>query len=244
MTGSVDLGAMRWQGGRWQQLVRPASLGAGAGAWSSWSTAPTQARRASASSTSAAAAIAAAESRSPTDPARGAVAHGPHGAAPRFTPSPDADLTHNRGVTPELTATLANLPDRPGVYLMKDAQGRGPVRGQGPEPAQPRPQLLAEAVVRSARRATTSIREAIDRVADIEVTEVDSVSEALLLEANLIKRFKPRFNVRLKDDKSYPYIKITLADDFPRVERTRKLPKDGSRATSGRTRRRARSTRR
>ncbi len=66
-------------------------------------------------------------------------------------------------------------------------------------------------------------------MADLEVTEVDSVSEALLLEANLIKRFKPRFNVRLKDDKSYPYIKITLADDFPRIERTRKLPNDGSR---------------
>ncbi len=57
----------------------------------------------------------------------------------------------------------------------------------------------------------------------------DSVSEALLLETNLIKRYQPRFNVRLKDDKSYPYIKITLADDFPRVERTRKLPADGSR---------------
>ncbi len=73
------------------------------------------------------------------------------------------------------------------------------------------------------------IRSVIDRVADVEVTEVDSVSEALLLEANLIKRFKPRFNVRLKDDKSYPYIKVTLGDDFPRIERTRKLVNDGSR---------------
>ena len=73
------------------------------------------------------------------------------------------------------------------------------------------------------------IRSVIDRVAEVEYTLTDSVSEALLLEANLIKRFKPRFNVRLKDDKSYPYIKITLADDFPRIERTRKLPNDGSR---------------
>ena len=51
----------------------------------------------------------------------------------------------------------------------------------------------------------------------------------MLLEATLIKRHQPRFNVRLKDDKSYPYIKVTLADDFPRIERTRKLPNDGSR---------------
>ena len=61
------------------------------------------------------------------------------------------------------------------------------------------------------------------------MTQTDSVSEALLLEMNLIKRYRPRFNVRLKDDKSYPYIKVTLADDFPRVERTRKLVNDGSR---------------
>ncbi len=57
----------------------------------------------------------------------------------------------------------------------------------------------------------------------------DSVSEALLLEINLVKRHRPRYNVRLKDDKSYPFIKLTLAEDFPRVERTRKLPADGSR---------------
>ena len=73
------------------------------------------------------------------------------------------------------------------------------------------------------------IRNVVDRIADVEYTLTDSVSEALLLEANLIKRYRPRFNVRLKDDKSYPYIKVTLADDFPRIERTRKLVEDGSR---------------
>ena len=73
------------------------------------------------------------------------------------------------------------------------------------------------------------IESALDRVIDVEYTLTDTVSEALLLEANLIKRYQPRFNVRLKDDKSYPFIKVTLADDFPRIERTRKLVDDGSR---------------
>jgi excinuclease ABC subunit C len=130
-------------------------------------------------------------------------------------------------VTPELEATLKRLPDRPGVYLMKDARGDVLYVGKA--------QSLRHRV-RSywQKQAPTHleghrIRAVVDRIADVEVTEVDSVSEALLLEANLIKRFKPRFNVRLKDDKSYPYIKVTLADDFPRVERTRKLVNDGSR---------------
>jgi excinuclease ABC subunit C len=130
-------------------------------------------------------------------------------------------------VTPELEATLKRLPDRPGVYLMKDARGDVVYVGKA--------QSLRHRVRSYWQKAAPvvgeghRIRNVIDRIADVEVTEVDSVSEALLLEANLIKRFKPRFNVRLKDDKSYPYIKVTLADDFPRVERTRKLVNDGSR---------------
>ena len=129
-------------------------------------------------------------------------------------------------MTPELAATLANLPDRPGVYLMKDAHGTVLYVGKAQSLRQRvRSYWQKQAPGGEAHR----IRQAIDRVVDLEVTEVDSVSEALLLEANLIKRYKPRFNVRLKDDKSYPYIKVTLADDFPRVERTRKLPNDGSR---------------
>ena len=129
-------------------------------------------------------------------------------------------------MSPELEATLKRLPDRPGVYLMKDSRGDVLYVGKA--------QSLRNRVRSYWQKQAPGgeihrIRGVIDRVADIEVTEVDSVSEALLLEANLIKRFKPRFNVRLKDDKSYPYIKITRADDFPRVERTRKLLNDGSR---------------
>jgi excinuclease ABC subunit C len=129
-------------------------------------------------------------------------------------------------VTPELEATLKRLPDRPGVYLMKDARGtviyvgkaqslRNRVRSYWQKQAYgPESQL---------------IRGVIDRIAELDYTMTDSVSEALLLEINLVKRYRPRYNVRLKDDKSYPFIKITWADDFPRIERTRKLPADGSR---------------
>jgi len=130
-------------------------------------------------------------------------------------------------VTPELAATLKNLPDRPGVYLMRDARGEVVYVGKA--------QSLRNRVRSYWQKQAIApleghrIRNVVDRIRDVEYTITDSVSEALLLEANLIKRYRPRFNVRLKDDKSYPYIKVTLADDFPRIERTRKLVEDGSR---------------
>jgi excinuclease ABC subunit C len=129
-------------------------------------------------------------------------------------------------MTPQLQATLAKLPTKPGVYLLKDKNGRVLYVGKA--------QSLRNRVRQywqagRGAQAPLRIESAIDRVADVEYTMVDSVSEALLLEATLIKRHQPRFNVRLKDDKSYPYIKVTLGDDFPRIERTRKLPNDGSR---------------
>ncbi|HEY1169491.1 MAG TPA: excinuclease ABC subunit UvrC [Candidatus Limnocylindrales bacterium] len=129
-------------------------------------------------------------------------------------------------MTPELDATLKRLPDRPGVYLMKDARGTVIYVGKA--------QNLRSRVRNYWQKQTGGgesqlIRSVIERIADLEYTMTDSVSEALLLEINLVKRYRPRYNVRLKDDKSYPFIKITLAEDFPRVERTRKLPADGSR---------------
>ena len=129
-------------------------------------------------------------------------------------------------MTPELEATLKRLPDRPGAYLMKDARGTVLYVGKA--------QSLRSRVRSYWQKQTGSaeihlIRSVIDKVADLEYTMTDSVSEALLLEINLVKRHRPRYNVRLKDDKSYPFIKITMAEDFPRVERTRRLPADGSR---------------
>ncbi|MGZ8514151.1 MAG: excinuclease ABC subunit UvrC [Candidatus Limnocylindrales bacterium] len=130
-------------------------------------------------------------------------------------------------MTPELESALAKLPDKPGVYLMRDARGDVVYVGKA--------QSLKHRVRSYWQKGNTGpleghrIRAVLDRIVDVEVTQTDSVSEALLLEMHLIKRYRPRFNVRLKDDKSYPYIKVTLADDFPRVERTRKLVNDGSR---------------
>ena len=126
---------------------------------------------------------------------------------------------------PNIKATLAHLPDKPGVYLMKDDAGRVLYVGK----AQSLRNRVRQYWGAGRSQAPLRIESAIDQVADVEVTLTDTVSEALLLEANLVKRFQPRFNVRLKDDKSYPFIKVTLADDFPRIERTRKLPNDGSR---------------
>jgi excinuclease ABC subunit C len=129
-------------------------------------------------------------------------------------------------MTPKIEATLAGLPTKPGVYLFRDARGNVLYVGKA--------QSLRNRVrqywqARAASQQPLRIEQALDRVADIEYTVTDTVSEALLLEATLVKRHQPRFNVRLKDDKSYPYIRVTLADDFPRIERTRRTPLDGSR---------------
>ena len=133
----------------------------------------------------------------------------------------------NSAISPQIQATLAKLPTKPGVYLFKDDRGRVLYVGKAQSLRNRVRQYWQKS--RGSAQAPLRMEQAMDRVADVEYTIVDSVSEALLLEATLIKRHQPRFNVRLKDDKSYPYIKVTLADDFPRIERTRKLPNDGSR---------------
>jgi len=126
--------------------------------------------------------------------------------------------------TPEnVQQILDNLPTRPGVYLHKDKDGRILYVGKA---------INLRSRVRSYFHNSvdsTKTQRLRREIADVEIITTDSELEALLLEMTLIKKHKPRYNVMLKDDKRYPYIKIHWADDFPKVSVTRRMARDGSR---------------
>jgi excinuclease ABC subunit C len=115
-----------------------------------------------------------------------------------------------------LEAQVASFPDAPGVYLFKDSRGRVLYVGKA--------DVLRDRV-RAYFGPSLDVRHIrmVERSERVEFSVTGSISEAYLLEANLIKQHKPRYNIRLKDDKSYPYVKITLGEDFPRILRTRSL---------------------
>ena len=120
-------------------------------------------------------------------------------------------------------AKLRHLPARPGVYLMKDAVGEIIYVGKAKSL-----RSRVRSYFQSGATHSLKTRELVRRVEDLETIVVDTEAEALILENNLIKEHRPRFNISLKDDKTYPYIKVT-AERFPRVYVTRRLEKDGSR---------------
>jgi excinuclease ABC subunit C len=122
-----------------------------------------------------------------------------------------------------LERKLRHLPAQPGVYLFKDRGGEILYIGKAAS-------LRARVRSHFAGDPGTPIRdELIRRIADVDTIVVGSEAEALLLEANLIKSHQPRFNIRLRDDKRYPYIKVTVQEPFPRVYVTRRLVNDGAR---------------
>ncbi len=128
------------------------------------------------------------------------------------------------GVTTPFDPGARRLPTRPGVYLFKDARGRILYVGKAKSlRARVRGHFSAEAA------ASAKNRQMLARVTDVETIVVASEAEALLLEANLIKAHRPRFNIQLRDDKRYPYIKVTVQEPFPRVYVTRRVENDGSR---------------
>ncbi len=127
-------------------------------------------------------------------------------------------------VSEHLAGILNTLPSKPGCYLMKNAAGTIIYVGKA---------ISLKNRVRSYFHADAShdskTRRLVRDIADIEWIVVGSELEALILEMNLIKKHRPKYNVRLKDDKRYPYIKIHWADPFPKVTVTRQMVEDGSR---------------
>lgn len=122
-----------------------------------------------------------------------------------------------------LEEKLNALPAKPGVYLMKDSGGTVIYVGKAVSLRNRVRQYF-----QSSRNHPPKVVAMVQRIADFEYMVTDSEVEALILECNLIKRYKPWYNVRLKDDKSYPYLKVTLGEAFPRVCLTRRVVKDGS----------------
>ena len=118
---------------------------------------------------------------------------------------------------------IRNLPTRPGVYLYKNGEGEVIYVGKAINLRSRVRSYLLEASQANAKTGSL-MREAVD----LEYILVANEHEALALENNLIKQRKPRFNILLRDDKTYPYVKLTLADRFPKVFVTRRLRKDGS----------------
>src|SRR3982074_3297135 len=117
----------------------------------------------------------------------------------------------------------ALLPETPGVYLFKDAGGTVLYVGKARNlRSRVRPYFLAS------RWADAKAGSLAREIADLETILVGNDREALALEHNLIKQYRPKFNVVLRDDKTYPYIKFTAAEKYPRVYFTRRIKKDGS----------------
>src|SRR6266481_2455790 len=123
----------------------------------------------------------------------------------------------------DLLQKIRTIPPQPGVYLYKNAEGEVIYVGKAKNLRARVRSYFQEGVGDNAKTGSL-MREAVD----VEYIVVDNNKEALALENNLIKQKKPRFNILLRDDKTYPYIKLTLSERYPRVYVTRRLRKDGS----------------
>ena len=133
-------------------------------------------------------------------------------------------MNNHQSSVPELAQKLDTLPDRPGVYIYRSSDGKVIYVGKA---------VVLRNRVRSyfheAARHEPRTRRLVTEIADLEWIVTDTELEALILENELIKRYRPRFNVRLRDDKTYPYIKIHWQEDFPKVSIVRRMERDGAR---------------
>lgn len=118
---------------------------------------------------------------------------------------------------------LKILPDKPGVYIMKNSLGEVIYVGKA--------KILKNRVrqyFQNSKNHSVKVKAMVKNISEFEYIVTDSEMEALILEGNLIKKYNPKYNIALKDDKFYPFIKITTNEDFPRVYMTRNFVKDGN----------------
>ena len=123
-----------------------------------------------------------------------------------------------------ITEQLKHLPTSPGVYLLRDAEGNILYVGKAADLHQ-----RVRSYFGAVPKLSPKLQRMVSRVNDFDFFVTNSEQEALILELNLIKRHRPRYNVRLKDDKVFPYLKIDLSEDWPRVYITRRLEEHGGR---------------
>jgi len=126
-------------------------------------------------------------------------------------------------VNPTLVEKSETLPAQPGVYIFKDEAGRPVYVGKAKSLRH-----RVRSYFQESHAADEKRERMLDVAEDIETILVDNEREAMALENNLIKQFKPRYNILLRDDKSYPFIKLTIQERFPRVYVTRRVKKNGS----------------
>ena len=121
----------------------------------------------------------------------------------------------------QIEEELKKLPGQPGVYIMHDAKDAIIYVGKA---------ISLKNRVRqyfqSSRDKTAKIKQMVSKIARFEYIVTDSELEALVLECNLIKEHRPRYNTMLKDDKTYPYIKVTASEEYPRILFSRQMKKD------------------
>jgi excinuclease ABC subunit C len=119
---------------------------------------------------------------------------------------------------------IVSFPERPGVYIMKDKRGKVIYVGKAVSLKH-----RVRSYFQSSKNLPVKVASMVPRIEDIEYIVTDSEVEALILECNLIKFHRPKYNILLRDDKQYPYIKITLNEKFPRLLVVRRVKKDGAR---------------
>ena len=124
---------------------------------------------------------------------------------------------------PNVKTQLRRLPSKPGVYLFKDRQNKVIYIGKAVNLQQ-----RVKSYFSNGANLPAKIGKLVSEIENLEVIVTGSEQESLILEANLIKKYAPQYNIRLKDDKSFPYLKIDIQNEWPGVRITRRYKEDGS----------------